>query len=87
MTGLTEHYYLPTVWQNGGEIAEQDGEAWKSDMAQPEAVEAIQFYTDLYKQGYAPKAAITWEEPDARTAFINGKIAMMWAVPGTMTRS
>src|SRR5918996_711221 len=38
VTGLTEHYYLPTVWQNGGEIAEQDGEAWKSDMAQPEAV-------------------------------------------------
>jgi N,N'-diacetylchitobiose transport system substrate-binding protein len=81
VTGLTEHYYLPTVWQNGGEIAEPEGEAWKSDMAQPEAVEAIQFYTDLYKQGYAPKAAITWEEPDARTAFINGKIAMMWAGP------
>ena len=81
VTGLTEHYYLPTVWQNGGQIAEQEGEAWKSDMAQPEAVQAIEFYTDLYKQGYAPKAAITWEEPDARTAFINGKIAMMWAGP------
>jgi N,N'-diacetylchitobiose transport system substrate-binding protein len=69
------------VWQSGGEIAEEDGDAWKSAMAQPEAVEAIQFYTDLYKQGYSPKAAITWEEPDARTAFINGKIAMMWAGP------
>jgi N,N'-diacetylchitobiose transport system substrate-binding protein len=81
VTGLTEHYYLPTVWQNGGEIAEENGSAWKSDLAQPEAVKAIDFYTGLYKKGYAPKAAITWEEPDARTAFINGKIAMMWAGP------
>jgi N,N'-diacetylchitobiose transport system substrate-binding protein len=81
VTGLTEHYYLPTVWQNGGEIAEESGESWKSDLAQPEAIDAIDFYTGLYKKGFAPKAAITWEEPDARTAFINGKVAMMWAGP------
>jgi N,N'-diacetylchitobiose transport system substrate-binding protein len=81
VTGLTEHYYLPTVWQNGGQIAEEADGGWKSDMSQPQAVEAIEFYADLYKKGYAPKAAITWEEPDARTAFINGKLAMMWAGP------
>jgi N,N'-diacetylchitobiose transport system substrate-binding protein len=81
VTGLTEHYYLPTVWQNGGQIAQEADGAWKSDMAQPQAVEAIDFYTGLYREGYAPKAAITWEEPDARTAFINGKLAMMWAGP------
>jgi N,N'-diacetylchitobiose transport system substrate-binding protein len=81
VTGLTEHYYLPTVWQNGGQIAEEADGSWKSDMSQPQAVEAIDFYTGLYREGYAPKAAITWEEPDARTAFINGKLAMMWAGP------
>ena len=51
VTGLTEHYYLPTVWQNGGEIAEEADGTWKSDMAQPEAVEAIEFYTEPLQAG------------------------------------
>ena len=29
-TGLSEHMYLPTIWQAGGEIATQDGDSWKS---------------------------------------------------------
>ena len=29
-TGLSEHMYLPTIWQAGGQIATQDGETWKS---------------------------------------------------------
>jgi N,N'-diacetylchitobiose transport system substrate-binding protein len=78
-TGLTEHMYLPTVWQAGGEIAQQDGDNWKSDLSSPQAVKAISFYTDFYKKGYAPKASIGWEEPDAQEAFINGDIAMLVA--------
>src|SRR3954471_10346501 len=55
-TGLTEHMYLPTIWQAGGEIATQDGSSWKSALNSPEAAEAIKFYTDFYKSGEAPKA-------------------------------
>jgi N,N'-diacetylchitobiose transport system substrate-binding protein len=77
--GLTEHYYLPTIWQAGGEIATQDGDTWKAAVDTPEGVEAIRYYTDFYKQGYVPKAAIGWEEPDAQEAFINGDIAMLIA--------
>jgi N,N'-diacetylchitobiose transport system substrate-binding protein len=40
-------------------------------------VQAIQFYTDFYKKGYVPKAAVGWEEPDAQEAFINGDLAML----------
>jgi N,N'-diacetylchitobiose transport system substrate-binding protein len=76
-TGLTEHMYLPTIWQAGGEIAKQDGSSWTSELNTPQAVKAIQFYTDFYKEGLSPKAAIGWEEPDAQTAFINGDIAML----------
>jgi hypothetical protein len=36
-------------------------------------VQAIDFYTGLYKKGYATKAGITWEQPDARTAFITAR--------------
>lgn len=77
--GLTEHYYLPTIWQAGGEIATQDGDSWKAAVDSPEAVEAIDYYTSFYKDGYTPKAAIGWEEPDAQEAFINGDIAMLVA--------
>jgi N,N'-diacetylchitobiose transport system substrate-binding protein len=78
-TGLTEHYYLPTIWQAGGEIATKDGDSWKAALNSPEAVQAIDFYTSFYKKGYTPKAAIGWEEPDAQEAFINGDIAMLVA--------
>jgi N,N'-diacetylchitobiose transport system substrate-binding protein len=78
-TGLSEHMYLPTIWQAGGKIATENGDTWKSALNSPQAVEAIQFYTDFYKKGYVPKAAIGWEEPDAQTAFVNGDIAMLIA--------
>ena len=84
-TGLTEHMYLPTVWQAGGEIAQQDGDTWKSELSSSAAVQAIQFYTDFYKKGYTPKAAVGWEEPDAQTAFVNGDIAMLIAGGWTYT--
>jgi N,N'-diacetylchitobiose transport system substrate-binding protein len=78
-TGLTEHMYLPTIWQAGGEIAVQDGDTWKAALDSPEAVEAIDYYTGFYKDGLTPKDAIGWEEPDAQEAFINGDIAMLVA--------
>jgi N,N'-diacetylchitobiose transport system substrate-binding protein len=76
-TGLTEHMYLPTIWQAGGQIAKQSGDSWTSELNTPQAVEAIKFYTDFYKEGLTPKAAIGWEEPDAQTAFVNGDVAML----------
>jgi N,N'-diacetylchitobiose transport system substrate-binding protein len=78
-TGLSEHMYLPTIWQAGGEIATQEGDAWKSALNSPQAAEAIDWYASFYKEGLAPKAAIGWEEPDAQTAFINGDVAMLIA--------
>jgi N,N'-diacetylchitobiose transport system substrate-binding protein len=76
-TGLTEHMYLPTIWQAGGEIAVEDGDTWKAALDSPEAVEAIDYYTGFYRDGLTPKDAIGWEEPDAQEAFINGDIAML----------
>jgi N,N'-diacetylchitobiose transport system substrate-binding protein len=78
-TGLTEHMYLPTIWQAGGQIATQQGDTWKSALDSPQAAQALQYYASFYKDGLDPKAAIGWEEPDAQTAFINGDIAMLIA--------
>jgi len=78
-TGLSEHMYLPTIWQAGGEIATQEGDTWKSALNSPEGAQALDWYASFYKDGYVPKAAIGWEEPDAQTAFINGDVAMLIA--------
>jgi len=78
-TGLSEHMYLPTIWQAGGQIATQDGDTWKSALNSPEAAKAIDYYTSFYKDGLDPKAAVGWEEPDAQTAFVNGDVAMLIA--------
>jgi len=34
-TGLTEHMYLPTIWQAGGQIATESGDTWKSALNSP----------------------------------------------------
>jgi N,N'-diacetylchitobiose transport system substrate-binding protein len=78
-TGLTEHMYLPTIWQAGGQIATKDGDTWKSALNTPEAAKALEYYASFYKDGLDPKAAVGWEEPDAQTAFINGDVAMLIA--------
>ena len=78
-TGLSEHMYLPTIWQAGGQIATQNGETWKSALNSPEAAKALEYYASFYKDGLDPKAAVGWEEPDAQTAFINGDVAMLIA--------
>jgi N,N'-diacetylchitobiose transport system substrate-binding protein len=78
-TGLSEHMYLPTIWQAGGQIATQDGDTWKSALNSPEAAKALEYYASFYKDGLDPKAAVGWEEPDAQTAFINGDVAMLIA--------
>jgi N,N'-diacetylchitobiose transport system substrate-binding protein len=81
--GLSIHYYLPMVWQAGGQIATQSGATWQSQLNSPEAVEAIRWYTDFYKNGYTPKAAVGWDEPQVQQAFINGQIAMMYGFGAT----
>jgi N,N'-diacetylchitobiose transport system substrate-binding protein len=78
-TGLSEHMYLPTIWQAGGQIATQDGDTWKSALNSPEAAKALAYYASFYKDGLDPKAAVGWEEPDAQTAFVNGDVAMLIA--------
>jgi N,N'-diacetylchitobiose transport system substrate-binding protein len=78
-TGLSEHMYLPTIWQAGGQIATQDGDTWKSALNSPEAAKALDYYASFYKDGLDPKAAVGWEEPDAQTAFVNGDVAMLIA--------
>ncbi|HET8640836.1 MAG TPA: sugar ABC transporter substrate-binding protein [Pseudonocardiaceae bacterium] len=69
---------LPFIWGAGGEVAEQDGDAWKSTLDSAQAREGIQFYTDLaLKHGLSTPAATTWKETNLRDEFVKGTVAMM----------
>lgn len=69
---------LPWVWGAGGEVAEQDGDAWKSTLDSAQAREGIQFYTDMaLKHGLSSPAATTWKETNLRDEFVKGSVAMM----------
>ncbi len=83
----SQHEWLPFVWQNGGKLAYQDEEGnWVSAMDQPEAVEAIKFYGDLYKKyNFIPDGAVSWALQDARQAFAMGDSAMY--IGGSWDRS
>jgi N,N'-diacetylchitobiose transport system substrate-binding protein len=78
VAGNAMHYVLPMVWQNGGEIAYRKGGVWRSGMASRQAVEAVQFYADLYRtERFAPAGALSWNARDVRKAFEAGDLAMM----------
>lgn len=78
VAGNGNHYFLPMVWQNGGEIAVEQGGRWVSRLDAPQAVEAIRFYADLYAaEKFSPPGALSWNSRDVRAAFQAGDLAMM----------
>jgi multiple sugar transport system substrate-binding protein len=68
--GLTVNFD-EAVHGAGGVIVGDDG---KPNVATPEATLGLQTLTDWFKDGYIPKAAITWTEEEGRQAFQNGEL-------------
>lgn len=73
---------MPWVWSNGGELIDESYS--KVHMAEPPAVEALQFLQDLqYKHGVAPTPDALATESLGKMAS-GGKVAMWWDGPWTM---
>jgi len=83
------YYWLPFVWQAGGEVYKQENGGQKSTLLSPEVVKGTQFYYDLiYKYKVVPKT-IPGEDWEAiMNGFIDGRFGMMfngmWVI-GTLT--
>ena len=61
--------FEPFLWSNGGSLLELD---------QPEAIEALQFLTDMVKEGYVSKDVVNVSgQGDPTQWFINGEIPFM----------
>jgi N,N'-diacetylchitobiose transport system substrate-binding protein len=76
--GGNQWYYLPMVWNWGGQIATQQGGKWVSGMDSSAALAAYSFYANLlHKDKLSPSASANWQGSDADQAFSLGKVAMM----------
>ncbi|MEV0286063.1 sugar ABC transporter substrate-binding protein [Kribbella sp. NPDC050820] len=69
----TQADFYPAMLSNGGFVV-KDG---KSGYGDPKSVEALQFWSDMVKNGYTPTAAQN-AETKSQDRFFDGKAAMMW---------
>ncbi|NMB45395.1 MAG: sugar ABC transporter substrate-binding protein [Firmicutes bacterium] len=60
--------FEPFIWSNKGSLLELD---------QPEAVAALQFWTDLVNEGYTARDCLNWRQQDVTHQLVNKKVAMM----------
>ncbi|GHO79832.1 sugar ABC transporter substrate-binding protein [Ktedonobacter sp. SOSP1-85] len=60
--------FEPYLWSNGGDLDKVDG---------PAGVGALQFLTDMLKDGSLSKASLNWGQADVLTQFEEGHAAMM----------
>jgi len=69
--------FLPWLWQAGGSIDKLDA---------PEAIEALQYWTDMVQKGYASKDVITQQQNDVINSFMAGNYAMAVGGPWELPR-
>jgi len=71
--GNTIFRSLPFIWMNGGNIVSDD--LTTAVVNQPEAVEAVKFYTDFYLNGQSPDSTLTNDGTANRRLFIAETVA------------
>ncbi|MBB3456941.1 ABC-type glycerol-3-phosphate transport system substrate-binding protein [Rhizobium sp. BK313] len=72
--GNTITRLLPLIWMNGGNIISDDGKT--AVVNSPEAVAAVKFYTDFYRNKYSPDSTLQNDGIANRQLFIAGKVSM-----------
>lgn len=69
------------VWDEGGDLAKQDGGQWKGSLNTPEALAGMDFYRRLQTLGDGPKDSDE-AKPQQTDVVAGGKVAQFIAVPG-----
>jgi N,N'-diacetylchitobiose transport system substrate-binding protein len=69
------------VWDEGGDLAVQDGETWKGALDTPEALAGMDFYAQLQALGKGPKGSDEANPPQV-DVFSAGDVAQIIATPG-----
>ncbi|SDH52682.1 N,N'-diacetylchitobiose transport system substrate-binding protein [Lentzea fradiae] len=69
------------VWDEGGDLARQDGGSWKGTLDTPEALAGMDFYKRLQALGDGPKDSDE-AKPQQTDVVAGGTVAQFIAVPG-----
>jgi multiple sugar transport system substrate-binding protein len=71
--GNTIFRSLPFIWMAGGDLLSPDMKS--AVINKPEAVKAVTFYTNFYKQGFAPKSTLENDGLALRRLFVAGSVS------------
>ncbi|RVX37966.1 N,N'-diacetylchitobiose transport system substrate-binding protein [Nonomuraea polychroma] len=85
LTGQTWYALAGFVWDEGGDLAVQEGGKWKGALDTPQALAGMDFYKRLHAFGKGPKDADE-ANPPQHEVFAQGKVAQIIAVPGIAAR-
>lgn len=85
LTGQTWYALAGFVWDEGGDLAAQEGGKWKGTLDTPQAQAGMGFYKSLQALGKGPKDADE-ANPPQHEVFAQGKVAQIIAVPGIAAR-
>ncbi|TDC80570.1 extracellular solute-binding protein [Actinomadura sp. 7K507] len=89
-SGKTQGIYLPGqswyalagfIWDEGGDLAVEEGGNWKGALDTPAALKGMDFYKRLQALGKGPKDSDEAEPPQA-DVFAKGDVAQIISVPG-----
>ncbi|WP_019135206.1 extracellular solute-binding protein [Cellulomonas massiliensis] len=69
------------IWDEGGDLAVRDGDAWKGALDTPEALAGMAFYAQLQALGQGPKDSDEANPPQA-DVFARGDVAQLISAPG-----
>ncbi|PJI93717.1 extracellular solute-binding protein [Luteimicrobium subarcticum] len=85
LAGQNWYTYAGFLWDEGGDLATNDGDTWKGGLDTPAAAAAMDFYGTLQKLGKGPQDADE-QHPPQIDVFATGKVAQMIATPGAATQ-
>ncbi|WP_043631717.1 extracellular solute-binding protein [Nonomuraea candida] len=85
LTGQTWYALAGFIWDEGGDLAVQEGGGWKGALDTPQALAGMDFYRRLQALGKGPKDADE-ANPPQHEVFAQGKVAQIIAVPGIAAR-
>lgn len=89
-TGGVQGIYLPGqnwytlagfIWDEGGDLAVQEGDTWAGALDTPEALAGMEFYAQLQALGEGPKDSDEANPPQA-DVFAKGDVAQLISAPG-----
>jgi len=86
--GNTPFRYMPLCWAYGGgalDEASDNPTYQKSQFDSDGNIQALQWISDVYNNGWAPQSSITNTQVEVQDLFISGEVGMMITLPGSYT--